>query len=153
MSTVNKIMVPLTFSKYSGPLLNYGISMASALESHIILVNVINEKDVETVQRISSFGYDVDAEHYVEEVEKQRIELLETMLQKVSFPKEKIRMIFKVGNPAQTLLQLVKQEGIDMIIMGVKGQSDLMHGFTGSVAEKIFRRSPVPVLSYRQKKE
>jgi nucleotide-binding universal stress UspA family protein len=36
-----------------------------------------------------------------------------------------------------------------MIVMGVKGRTDLQHVFVGSVADKIFRRSPVTVISYR----
>jgi nucleotide-binding universal stress UspA family protein len=33
--------------------------------------------------------------------------------------------------------------------MGVKGKSEIIHAFTGSVAEKLFRRSPITIVSYR----
>jgi nucleotide-binding universal stress UspA family protein len=39
-----------------------------------------------------------------------------------------------------------------MVIMGVKGRTDLESIFVGSVAEKIFRRCPVTVVSYRDEK-
>ena len=37
-----------------------------------------------------------------------------------------------------------------MIVMGVKAKSEFVHAFTGSVAEKLFRRSPVTIVSYRE---
>ena len=49
-------------------------------------------------------------------------------------------------------LSLEKYSRIDMIVMGVKGRTDLQHAFVGSVADKIFRRSPVTVISYRDEK-
>jgi len=64
-------------------------------------------------------------------------------------PRERMRFISRVGKPAVELLRLAVKENVDMIVMGIKGRTDLRHAFTGSVAEKLFRRSPVTIVSYR----
>ena len=53
-----------------------------------------------------------------------------------------------MGNPAEKLLQLVVKENIDAVVMGVKNR-DIRTLFTGSVAERMFQRCPVTVISYR----
>ena len=54
-----------------------------------------------------------------------------------------------MGNPIDKLLEFIIEKNADMIVMGPKGRTDLEHVLVGSVAEKLFRRSPVPVVSYR----
>ena len=56
---------------------------------------------------------------------------------------------FVVGNPWDELLKLIVAEEIDVVVMGPKGRTDLEHVLVGSVAEKVFRRSPATVISYR----
>jgi nucleotide-binding universal stress UspA family protein len=71
---------------------------------------------------------------------------------KSAFDRKNMRTIFKVGNPTDELLKLIVKENVDMIVMGIKGHSNLEHMLVGSVAEKLFRRSPVPVISFRDEK-
>lgn len=149
MSSVKKIMVPLAFSHFSRGMLSYATDLAKGLDAELLLVNVINDRDVEAVQRIASYGYHVDEEHYVQEIEKTRIADLEKILDNLDFPEKKMRFIFKIGRPADVLLNVALQEKIDMIVMGINAQSELIHAFTGSVAEKLFRYSPVTLVSYR----
>ncbi len=152
MQPVNKILVPLAFSPFSEGILLYGAGLAKALNAELIIINVINERDLETVQTITAFGYKVDEEHYVQEIEKQRIAQLEKMLEKIDYPEERIRFVFKVGRPADSILNLAMKEQVDMIVMGLKAKSDFVHALTGSVAEKLFRRSPITIVSYRDEK-
>jgi nucleotide-binding universal stress UspA family protein len=152
MENVKKIMVALAFTSHSEGLFNYAAKIAQLLNAELIIASIINSRDISAVGMVASMGYEVDAEHYVEGVEAERKKMLEHFIQTSSFDRKNIRTIFKVGNPIDELLRLIVKENIDMIVMGVKGRSDLEHVFVGSVAEKLFRRSPVPVISFRDEK-
>ncbi len=152
MENVNKIMVALALTSNSEGLFNYAAQIADLLNAELIVASIINSRDISAVGMVASMGYDVDSEHYVEGVKAERKEMLEHFMEKSSFDRKKIRTIFKVGNPIDELLKLIVKENIDMIVMGVKGRSDLEHVLIGSVAEKLFRRSPVPVISFRDEK-
>lgn len=151
MPDIRKILVPVTFSEFSKELIDYAVGVARPLNAEIVFVNVINERDIQAVQTITSFGYEVDEAHYIQEVETQRIGILETHLNRINYPGEKMRFVFKKGRPAAVLLKFAIDEMMDLIIMEVKGKSEILHTLSGSIAEKIFRYSPVPVLSYRRK--
>jgi nucleotide-binding universal stress UspA family protein len=118
----------------------------------MIVVNIINSRDVEAVGTIAAMGYELDSKHYVSGIEAERRLALEQMLEKISFPAERIRSVFKVGHPVEELLRIAVKENVNLIVMGIKGRSDLEHMLVGSVAEKVFRRSPIPILSYRDTK-
>jgi nucleotide-binding universal stress UspA family protein len=152
MNSINKIMATVGFTEYTEELLGYAAGIADSIGAEIIVVNIINSRDVEAVGAIAAMGYEVDSEHYVSGVEEERRRALEQMLKKISFPAERIRPVFKVGHPVEELLKIAVKENVDLIVMGIKGRSDLEHLLVGSVAEKVFRRSPIPVLSYRDEK-
>ena len=152
MNSINKIMAAVGFTEYSEELLGYAAGIADSLGAEMIVVNIINSRDVEAVGAVAAMGYEVDSEHYVSGVEEERRRALEQMLKKISFPAERIRPVFKVGHPVEELLKIAVKENVDLIVMGIKGRSDLEHLLVGSVAEKIFRRSPIPILSYRDEK-
>ncbi|MCG8550782.1 MAG: universal stress protein [Desulfobacterales bacterium] len=151
MPDIKKILVPVTFSEFSKELIDYAVGVAGPLNAEIVFVNVINERDIQAVQTITSFGYDVDEVHYIQEIEAQRIGILEAHLNRINYPDEKMRFVFKKGRPAAVLLTFAIEERVDLIIMEVKGKSEILHALSGSIAEKVFRYSPVPVLSYRRK--
>lgn len=143
-------MVPLAFSPYSKGIVDYAVMLATALDAkQLIFVSVVNQRDVDAVETITSFGYEVDGEHYVQEIEKARVVALDEMLKDIDFPEERMKMIITVGKPADKLLKHAVKEEVDMIVMGVKAKTEIVHAFTGSVAEKLFRRSPITIVSYR----
>lgn len=147
---VKKILVPIAFSKYSQGILNYAAELAVATGAELIVVNVINERDLEAVDKITSFGYKVDVEHYVETLKKEKTEELVKLLDSLSLPDDKVTYTFCIGDPTDELLKIVVDRNIDMVVMGVRAK-EISHLFTGSVAERMFRKSPVTIVSYRGK--
>jgi len=152
MNEIKKILVPLAFSAYSEGIFNYAVKIAQKFNAEIIVGSIINSRDVSAVGTIASMGYEVDSNHYVDGIKEEREKMLEQFLERSSLNREKIRTIIKVGNPINELLKLTVTEDIDMVVMGTKGRTDLENAFVGSVADKLFRRSPVPVLYFRDEK-
>lgn len=54
------------------------------------------------------------------------------------------------GDPAQVIVQLAEQEGVDVIVMGTHGRSGIRRVLMGSVAEAVVRRAKCPVLTCKQ---
>jgi len=152
MSRIKRMMVAIAFSKYSQSILDYGLALADDLSADVVVANIIHSRDVEAVGRIENMGYTVDPEDYVRGVKEERRTQLAAMLKEAPFPAERIKSIFKVGHPADKLIEIITAEGVDLVVMGPKGRTDLPHALLGSVAQKLFRHSPIPVLSYRDKR-
>ena len=91
-------MVPVAFSSHTADLINYAAVLAAPFGAELLLVNIINERDIETLERISSYGYNVDEVQYIKEIETERMQDLEKVLENVEYPDERIRTVFKVGH-------------------------------------------------------
>lgn len=147
---VKKILVPIAFSKYSEGIINYAADLAAATQAELVVVNVINERDLTAVDKITSFGYKVDVDHYIETIKKEKTAELVKLLAALSLPDDKVTYTFCIGDPTDELLKLVVDRDIDMVVMGVRAK-EISHLFTGSVAERMFHKCPVTIVSYRGK--
>lgn len=149
MKDIKKVLVALAFSDHVQDLFNYAANLAGRLGAEVVVSNIISSRDVEAVRKISEMGYDVDGEHYVEGIRKERQKALEEIIQNSGYPPENVRYVSKIGKPIDELLRIIVIEDVDLVVMGIKEHTELEHFLVGSVAEKLFRRSPVPVVSYR----
>ena len=149
MQGIHTIMVAVGFSSFSEGTFRYAAELARKFDADLLVASVVNSRDVEAVRSVASMGYEVDGEHYVESIRKERKALLESYVSKTSFPAGRMKVRLPVGNPTEELLKTIVREDVQMVVMGVKERSELEHIFVGSVAEKIFRRSPITVVSYR----
>lgn len=149
MADIQKVLVAVAFSNYTQGIFEYAARLASQLGADMVVASIINERDVSAVRRVADMGYEVDGEHYVGDVKKERRDILDRLIHDCGLDPGRVDAIIRVGNPVDELLKIINGEGIDMVVMGVKGRTDLEHVFVGSVAEKLFRRSPATVVSYR----
>lgn len=67
----------------------------------------------------------------------------------------KLNIEFKidVGIPSEQILEIIETEGIDLVVIANKGRGNISRFLFGSSAEKVFRHSPVPVVSVSDRKK
>ena len=53
------------------------------------------------------------------------------------------------GVPFLEVIRYAREHDIDLIVLGTHGRTGLVHMLMGSVAEKIVRKAPCPVLTVR----
>ena len=149
MKKIQNVMTALALGNHSKGIFDYATMLAEQLNAKLIIANVINERDINTVGCITNMGYDVDGEHYISNVRKEREQTCRQLIENAGFPPEKAKIVVKTGHPVSTLIDICNEEQADMIVMGPKGRTGLEHILIGSVAEKLFRHSPVTIVSYR----
>jgi nucleotide-binding universal stress UspA family protein len=55
------------------------------------------------------------------------------------------------GSPAESIVRLAEEKSVDLIVMGTHGRTGLQHVLLGSVAEKVVRLAPCPVMTVRHR--
>jgi nucleotide-binding universal stress UspA family protein len=160
MITFSKIMAGCDFSEYSKKTLEYAASLAEKCQAELIIVNIINQRDVDTILAISDKQFDRTVEKNIEkladdyvkrEIEK-RIRQMEDLIREISCTHLSVKKVVRIDTPFQELSRVVEDEQVDLMVVGPKGRGNIAGVLFGSNAEKLFRHCPVPLLSVRLKK-
>jgi len=153
MNSIKRILSAIDLSEYSTETIKYAADLATGLEAELTLVNVINQRDVDAIEKIENITTGISVEKYLEMQKKERSRLIKELWDQTSYPGLIVKTLFRIGIPFMELVQTVKDEQIDLVIMGAKGRTDLAGVLFGTTAEKMFRRCPVPLLSVRHRKD
>ena len=142
MKFAKKILFPVDLSEVSPKIAPYVKEMASKFGSEVHLVFVARVLQHFTSiyvphPSVSNFEAEV-----VQGAEKKLKEFVDEHFQDVS-PKAKVIL----GDAAEEILNYVRSEGVDLVIMGTHGRKGLEKIVFGSVAERVLHKSPVPVLT------
>lgn len=149
MQTIQKIMVAVDQSEYSLPSVQYARDLAMALDARLILANVLNERDLETIRNtMALYNKDLWKELWEEHLDEHR-KFLDALAQESGIEDILDNKIVRTGIPFRELLAVIDEEKPDLLVMGTKGRSNLADTIVGSCAQKMYRRSPIPVLSLR----
>lgn len=141
------ILAALDLSEYSATVVRYSVWLSMKLDAQLVLVNVINQRDLDMVQR-AMVGYEAFSyANYLSEQTQDRQTKLKDFFEAASPGTLKCRVIVKNGIPYQELLAAIEDEQPNLMIVGTKGRSNLADVVVGSTARKMYRRSPIPLLT------
>jgi nucleotide-binding universal stress UspA family protein len=150
MSKTKKIMVAVDFSQFSTNITDYAGRLAKDLGAELIFVNVINQRDVNMVEKVTAYTDKLSVRDYVNDLKELRTAEMQKILQETSCTQIPNRFTIKIGVPFAELIETAKAEKVDIVVMGAKGRGNITGMLLGSQAEKMFRHCPVPLLSIRE---
>jgi nucleotide-binding universal stress UspA family protein len=141
MIALQRILVPHDFSETSGAAVKYATALARNFGARLFVLHVGDQArlDLET-------EFPLGLEGAVEDAVRER-------LLKILPPAEQaeLKPEFAVcaGVPATEIVRYAKDNDVDLIVMGTHGRGLVGHVVMGSVAEKVVRTAPCPVLTVR----
>lgn len=145
---IKRILAALDLSAYSEITFTHALTLARSLGAELVILNVINSRGLDVLDVMAAEGLNVSSRQYLETVEKERREELEKeYLSRVG--DTPARLVFRVGLPYEEILKAIPEEGIDLVVLGTKGRSNLAGVLFGTTAEKVFRRASCTVVSVR----
>jgi nucleotide-binding universal stress UspA family protein len=145
----NKILVPIDFSEYTDEILEYAAEIAKKFGSSLHLIHVIPTMDYFTPYESFIAVENVEAAQKTIEAEVKK-QLKETAGRITGID---VTGAVRTGAAFIEITEYAESEGIDLIVMGTHGRGGIEHLLLGSVAGRVIRRAPCPVLTIRPTKK
>jgi len=141
-----RILIPLDGSPRAEQILDQVRRILKREESEILLLRVI---EISRALDALAAGQRVDTARLLDHEREAAQAYVHDLIRKFPEKETKIHARVVEGPPAETILEQAKVEGATLIAMTTHGRTGLSRWFMGSVAEKVVRESPVPVLLVR----
>ena len=146
MIDLNHILVPTDFSKHSENALIYAAAFAEKFDTELHLLHVVQDLAVFIPEAVTAAP---PISPPVEQITAAVREALDRIIDSHKLRKFTVHAEVREGSPFYEIIRYAKEQDVDLIIMGTHGRGGLVHVLLGSVAEKVVRKSPCPVLTVR----
>lgn len=135
------ILVPIDLGEGSSPAVKLALELAEPLGAEVVLMHVY------TLPNYAYAGVNiVIPPESVEEISSSARQALDEFARKHGG----LRCLLREGDPGEEILRAIEGVRPYMVVMGTHGRTGITRMLLGSVAEKVVRRSPVPVVVAKQ---
>ena len=135
-----KILIPTDGSEQAKKAAKHAKWIAKSGNSDILVLNVYETSSLNPI-RSRELKKDMK-KLWIDDARKN----LEEVLKILNGSNLKINSQVKEGRPAETILETINDEKIDLVVMGSSGKNAIDRIFIGSVAEKVVRSAPTAVM-------
>jgi nucleotide-binding universal stress UspA family protein len=137
------ILVPVDFGESSREALVVALGVARRFDARVTLGHTWE------IPAMAYAGVDFSAMDFLTPIEDAARQQLESLLREVQEENPAARSVLARGVPWREIIDMIPRVKADLIVMGTHGRHGISRAVLGSVAEKVVRESPVPVLTVR----
>ncbi|MBX0294580.1 universal stress protein [Haloarcula nitratireducens] len=141
------ILVPTDGSDYAAAAVAHALAIAERADARVHAVSVVNLGDVATGTEV---GVPPKLVEQFETLAEEAVESVATAAREAGLD---VETSVRTGVPARELLDYAEENPIDLVAMGTHGRTGWDRLLLGSTAERLVRRSPIPVLTVRRSDE
>lgn len=138
MIDLKQVLVAVDFDEMSSVALNYARSLARTFGARLHVLHVMENPFMRPM---------ANDPHAIEAGITRR--LLDTLTDEDRTVLHAVPVLRTSDSPAEEIVKYAQAEQIDLIVLGTHGRPGVAHFLMGSVAEKVVRTAPCPVLTLR----
>lgn len=147
---INNILAAITFTEYSIPAIYHASFLCYKLNASLHILNVVNQRDIEAAAMYTRLigSTPVNVEEYKKVLIQSRKDKVNEILQEKNLSHITSEIVINIGDPAEEILKFINENNIDLGVLAKSGREKegQFLAKTGSVADKVFRNSSIPIL-------
>ena len=147
MIALKKILVATDFSEPSEAALAYGRELARHFDASLTVLNVVDNILTRAYGSDGMVLADPELQREIEAAAQQQVNSVIFDDDRQTFGA--IGVIITSNAPAAAIVTYARERGADLLVMGTHGRGAVAHLLMGSVAERVVRTAPCPVLTVR----
>lgn len=146
MATFARILLPTDFSDRAACAIRHGKALAEKFGSEVRLLHVLPDMSVVLPEAVIPAPVQMPD---IAELQSHAVEGLKKVVTEFGLGGLNVSYEARIGAPAEEIVDAAKEWKAEMICLGTHGRTGLSHLLLGSVAERVVRLAPCPVLTCR----
>jgi len=143
---IRRILAPADFDVCSSPTIRYAAELAEKFGAELILLHIVQDLALAMPDAVMPTPVPVPMLTQLIDAAKNG---LENLVKAENLGRLNPRLEVRVGSPAGEIVAVANDLKVDLVCIGTHGRGGLAHFLLGSVAEKVVRQAPCPVLTIR----
>jgi len=141
-----RFLVPIDFSEHSKKTIEYATRLAALTGASIRVLHVFQIPDYPAAFYHGQYLEQDAVKIHVETAKREAATQLTLVAEQIHGNGLEAESVLRVGNPFEEIVNVAKELGVDLIVVGSHGSAGLGRLLLGSTADRVLQYAPCPVL-------